>query len=52
MKTAIYCRVSTEEQNIDTQLDFLRLLCEREKHDIYKEYLEYEITTSLVDEFE
>lgn len=40
MKVAIYCRVSTKEQNIKTQLDFLRLLCEREKYEIYKEYID------------
>jgi len=40
MKVAIYCRVSTEEQNINTQLSFLRTVCEREKHEIYKEYVD------------
>lgn len=38
MKVAIYVRVSTEDQNIDTQLLMCRQYCERTGHTIYKEY--------------
>ena len=40
MKVAIYVRVSTEQQNVETQLDFLRSLCKRHEYEIYKEYID------------
>jgi len=40
MKVAIYARVSTDEQNIETQLDFLRTTADRLGHEIYKEYID------------
>jgi len=38
MKVAIYTRVSTVEQNVDTQLNLLRTLCKRCNYEVYKEY--------------
>jgi DNA invertase Pin-like site-specific DNA recombinase len=38
MKVAIYCRVSTEDQNADKQENICREYCEREKHEIIKVY--------------
>lgn len=38
MKVALYARVSTEEQNIDTQLVHLREYCKRLNHTITAEY--------------
>lgn len=42
MKAAIYARVSTDEQNIDIQLDLMRTYCERANPplEIYKEYVD------------
>jgi len=40
MKVAIYCRVSTKDQNIQMQLDLCRELCKRGKHEIYEEYID------------
>ena len=38
MKIAIYCRVSTEEQNADKQEDICRRYCEKNGWEIYKVY--------------
>ena len=38
MKVAIYCRVSTEEQNVDTQEEQCRLYCERMNYTVFKVY--------------
>ncbi len=38
MKVAIYCRVSTEEQDADKQEDICRETCKRQKHEVYKVY--------------
>jgi DNA invertase Pin-like site-specific DNA recombinase len=38
MKVAIYCRVSTEEQNADKQEDICREYCKRNNLEIYKVY--------------
>lgn len=38
MKVAIYCRVSTDEQNADKQEDICKEACERQNHDIFKVY--------------
>ncbi len=38
MKVAIYCRVSTEEQNVDKQEDLCREFCERNNYEIFKVY--------------
>ena len=40
MRAGLYCRVSTKDQNIDTQLDVLKTICERQNYEIYKEYLD------------
>lgn len=40
MKIAIYCRVSTMDQNIETQLMPLKDYCQRMKHDIFNIYLD------------
>jgi len=41
MKVAIYVRVSTETQNLDTQLNILRELCKRQQYEVYKEYKDF-----------
>ena len=38
MKVAIYCRVSTDEQNATTQETICREYCERNKYEIFKVY--------------
>jgi len=38
MKVAIYCRVSTEEQNADTQEQICLEYCKRMNHEVYKVY--------------
>ena len=38
MKVALYCRVSTEEQNTEHQEKALRKYCEAHGHEIYKVY--------------
>ena len=38
MKVAIYCRVSTEEQNADTQEQMCQDYCKRQEFDVYKVY--------------
>ncbi len=38
MKVAIYCRVSTEDQDADKQEDICRESCKRQGHDVYKVY--------------
>lgn len=38
MKVAIYCRVSTEEQNVDTQEQICLEYCKRMNYEIYKVY--------------
>lgn len=38
MKVAIYCRVSTEEQNIESQVKACTEYCERNQYEIYKVY--------------
>lgn len=40
MKVALYARVSTKEQNVDTQLDLMRTHCERTGNEIYEEYID------------
>jgi len=37
-KAAIYCRVSTEEQNVDKQHEICRAYCQRQGIQIYKVY--------------
>jgi len=38
MKIAVYCRVSTEDQKVDLQLDALRAYAKNRDLEIYKEY--------------
>ena len=38
MRCAIYCRISTEKQDLKTQLDSLRDYCKRQNYEIFKEY--------------
>ena len=38
MKTAIYCRVSTDKQEAQNQLIQLREYCNKQKYNIFKEY--------------
>lgn len=38
MKVAIYCRVSTEEQDADKQEFICNEYCERHEHEVYKVY--------------
>ena len=38
MKVAIYCRVSTEEQDADKQEEACKLYCERMNYEVYKVY--------------
>lgn len=38
MKVAIYCRVSTEEQNADKQEDICKEYCKRQRYEIFKVY--------------
>ena len=38
MKVAIYCRVSTEEQDADKQETLCRKYCEIQEHEVYKVY--------------
>lgn len=38
MKVAIYCRVSTDKQEITNQLIQLRAYCQKANYDIFKEY--------------
>lgn len=40
MKVAIYCRVSTEDQKLDKQYRICKDFCERNGHEIYKEYFD------------
>jgi site-specific DNA recombinase len=40
MKVAIYCRVSTETQKLDNQLDLCKVFAERNGHIVTKEYLD------------
>jgi len=40
MKVAIYARVSTKDQNVNTQLSLCREYCERMNLEIYKEYVD------------
>ena len=40
MKVAIYARVSTKDQNINTQLELCRKHCEAHKYDIFDEYID------------
>jgi putative DNA-invertase from lambdoid prophage Rac len=40
MKVAIYARVSTKEQNVNTQLNLCREACERCGYEIFKEYVD------------
>lgn len=40
MKVALYCRVSTTDQEVQTQLDVLRRLCTHQSYEIYKEYID------------
>ena len=38
MEVAVYCRVSTEEQNIDTQEEICRKFCKKNSYNIFKVY--------------
>jgi len=38
MKVAIYARVSTEQQDLKSQIDLCKLACERMQHEVYKIY--------------
>ena len=38
MKVAIYCRVSTQEQDVDKQEALCREYCERNNHEVFKVY--------------
>ena len=38
MKVAIYCRVSTEEQNVDTQEDICKEYCNRQGWEVFEVY--------------
>lgn len=38
MKAAIYCRVSTENQNVDNQKDICLEFCKRQSHKVFKIY--------------
>jgi site-specific DNA recombinase len=40
MRVAIYCRVSTDEQELDNQYRICKAYCERNDYTIYKEYLD------------
>ena len=40
MKVAIYCRVSTEEQNWNNQLGMLLDYCKKNKYKVYKQYVD------------
>lgn len=40
MKTAIYCRVSTHDQDVAMQLDCLREYCQARKIEIYQEFID------------
>jgi DNA invertase Pin-like site-specific DNA recombinase len=40
MKVAIYCRVSTEEQDASTQEKACREFCQRNNHEIYNIYMD------------
>lgn len=40
MKVAVYARVSTSDQNCETQLEALREYCKRMGYEVYKEYVD------------
>ena len=40
MKVAVYARVSTKEQDVNTQLEVLREVCQRQKYEVYYEYVD------------
>ena len=40
MKVAIYVRVSTDKQEANNQLHDLRTYCQKQEHEIYKEYVD------------
>lgn len=40
MKVAIYCRVSTDKQEVDNQLIALREYCIKSNYTVYKEYVD------------
>lgn len=44
MKTAIYCRVSTDTQDVGMQLHSLREYCQARKFEIFKEYVDQGIS--------
>ena len=46
MKAALYCRVSTLDQNVETQLSALRDYCQREGITIIKEYVDEGVSGS------
>lgn len=55
MRTAIYCRVSTEQQardgdSIQAQLSALRFYCEKNKYDIAGEYIDDGVSGTLLNE--
>jgi len=41
MKIALYCRVSTEDQKVDLQLDALRQYSEARQQTVFKEYIDH-----------
>jgi len=40
VRVAIYCRVSTDKQEVDNQLIQLRSYCEKSEYSIYQEYID------------
>ena len=40
MKVALYARVSTEDQHAEKQIEACKEFCIREKHEIYKSYID------------
>ena len=40
MRIAVYCRVSTDKQEVDNQLIQLREYCKNSKHEIHEEYVD------------
>jgi DNA invertase Pin-like site-specific DNA recombinase len=38
MKVALYCRISTDKQELDNQLNALRAFCDKSGYQVYQEY--------------
>jgi DNA invertase Pin-like site-specific DNA recombinase len=49
MKAAIYARVSTDEQNVETQLQALRHYCQARGWEILNEYVDEGVSGSIAD---